>query len=231
MKQPLSFFFTLLILQAPIVAAGQVTNQNLFDTIPFLPDHYRERVALFNKQPVETGKIIFLGNSIIEGGNWPKLTGISSIVNRGIGGDITYGVLQRLDDVIRRQPSKLFILIGINDIGKDIPDEVIAENCRRIIERIKAESPSTTVYLQSILPVNPQVNRFPQHYNKEYQIIHTNGLLREVAMSAEVTFVNIYPIFLDNQQRLEQRYTSDGLHLNEAGYKIWVQFLRETSCL
>jgi len=60
----------------------------------------------------------------------------STVINRGIGGDITFDVLQRLDDVIKRKPSKLFILIGINDIGKDIPDAVIADNYRKIITRV-----------------------------------------------------------------------------------------------
>src|SRR5688572_4929081 len=90
---------------------AQVTNQRLFDTIPFLPEHYARRVAQFEKEPVVTGKIIFLGNSITEGGPWAELTGDRSVINRGIGGDITFSVLARLADIIRRKPSKIFILI------------------------------------------------------------------------------------------------------------------------
>lgn len=212
-------------------AAAQVTNQNLFDTIPFLPEHYSKKVTAFRSEPVVKDQIIFLGNSITEEGNWPELTGNHAVVNRGIGGDITFGVLKRLDDVIARQPSKLFILIGINDIGKDIPDEVIADNCRKIIEEVKRKSSATVIFLQSILPVNPGINRFPQHYNKEHQILHTNQLLRTVAEKTSVRFVNLYPLFLDESQRLSTAYTNDGLHLNSDGYKIWVQFLKETGCL
>jgi lysophospholipase L1-like esterase len=210
---------------------AQVTNQNLFDTIPFLVDHYKRKVEQYNNEPVTKGQIVFLGNSITEMGNWAELTGLPNTLNRGIGGDVTFGLLQRVDDVIRRQPSKLFILIGINDIGKDIPDPKIADNCRILIEKVKAGSPSTQIFLQSILPVNPTVRKFPQHYDKEQHIIHTNGLLREVADKTAVRFVNIYPLFLDNQQRLNSSLTADGLHLNQQGYKLWVQFLRETHCL
>lgn len=212
-------------------ASAQITNQNLFDTIPFLVDHYRARVKAFESEPVETGKIIFLGNSITEGGDWKALTGISSVINRGIGGDVTFGVLQRLADITRRQPSKLFILIGINDIGKDIPDAVIADNVRKIILTVQRASPVTTIFLQSILPVNPAIHKFPQHYDKQYHVIHTNSLLEQVAATTGIRYLNIYPLFLDSMQRLDQRFTSDGLHLNQEGYKTWVKFLKETDCL
>jgi lysophospholipase L1-like esterase len=212
-------------------AGAQVSNQNLFDTVPFLVDHYKRKVEQFNSEPVIKGQIIFLGNSITEAGKWKELTGLDNTLNRGIGGDVTFGVIQRLDDVIKRQPSKLFILIGINDIGKDIPDAKIADNCRIIIEKVKARSPATEIFLQSILPVNPTVNRFPQHYDKEHHIIHTNMLLRTVADKSGVRFINLYPLFLNDRQLLDESLTADGLHLNPQGYKIWMQFLKETHCL
>jgi hypothetical protein len=127
-----------------------VTNQRLVDTISVLPDVYKTRIAQFESKPVATGKMIFLGNSIIQGGDWKKLLNDTTVINRGIGGDITFGVVKRLDDIIKRKPSKLFILIGINDISKDIPDAVIADNYRRIISRVRAESPDTKIYVQSI---------------------------------------------------------------------------------
>ncbi len=222
----------LIIACFPTFAFAQfTTNQRIFDTIPFIPDHTVERIALFEKEPVVTGKIIFLGNSITEGGNWSQLTGDKSIINRGIGGDITYGILRRLPDIIKRKPSKLFILIGINDIGKDIPDEAIANNYVKIIRRVQAACPDTKIYLQSILPLNPTVPNFPQHYDKQDHVIHTNQLLREVAKLTGVQFVNLFPLFLDSQHLLDKSYTGDGLHLNGKGYEVWVKYLKESGYL
>ncbi|PWU01747.1 MAG: sialate O-acetylesterase [Bacteroidetes bacterium] len=206
---------------------SQVTNQRVFDTVGFIPEHYPVRIALFEKESFSTGGIIFLGNSITEMGDWKKLTGDSTAVNRGIGGDITFGVLKRLDEIIRRQPRKLFILIGINDIGKDIPDAVIADNVRKIIERVQQESSKTTIYIHSILPVNPLVPNFPQHYDKQTQILSTNIKLKEIADSKNVVFINIHDQFLDEQQNLDKRYTVDGLHLNKSGYDMWIKYLRD----
>ena len=212
-------------------AFSQVTNQRLFDTVGFVPEHYPLRIAQFEKEPFATGGIIFLGNSITEIGDWKKLIGDSTAVNRGIGGDITFGVLKRLDEIIKRRPRKLFILIGINDIGKDIPDDVIADNVRKIISRVHDQCPKTAIYLQSILPVNPLVPNFPQHYDKQEHILSTNLKLKEVADLLKVKFVNIHDLFLDAQQNMDTRYTVDGLHLNKSGYEAWIKYLRDNSCL
>lgn len=223
---------SILLLTGPLTRAQQpLTNQHLFDTLSFIPDHYAGRLEKFRKEAVVTGRILFLGNSITEGGHWRELTGDSTVINRGISGDITFGVLKRLDELIRYQPSKIFLLIGVNDIGKDIPDAVIADNCKKIIERIRAGSPGTRLYLQSILPVNPDYPGFPQHYNKEPHVIHTNQLLRKVAAETHCPFVNLFPLFLDHKKRMAEKYTVDGLHLNRQGYEVWVSYLREKGYL
>lgn len=221
----------LLILFTSNLSIAQVTNQNLYDTIPTMPDHYRKRVAEFAKEPVATGKTIFLGNSITEGGNWSELTGDQTVINRGIGGDVTFGILNRLNDIIVRKPSKVFVLIGINDIAKDFPDAVIINNYRKIIEELMAKTPQAKIFIQSLLPVNPEYPRFPQHYDKGDHVLSVNKALRELAISTGVSFINLYPIFTDAQGRLDVKYTYDGLHLNPDGYKVWAKFLKENGYL
>lgn len=210
---------------------AQVTNQRLFDTIPFIPEHTAKRMSLFADEPFTTGQVIFLGNSITEGGPWPALIKNYNVLNRGIGGDITFGVLKRLDDIIKRQPIKLFILIGINDIGKDIPDAVIADNCRKIIERVQKGSPATEIYLQSILPVNPTIKNFPQHYDKQQHIVSTNQLLVDVAAKTNVQYIDLLPVVGDENRRLKNSFTNDGLHLTRAAYEAWVKYLYEKEAL
>ena len=226
-------FIACLVIPLISVAQTKVTNQRVFDTIGFLPEYYPQRVAVFEKEPVVTGRIIFLGNSITQLGDWKKLLNDTTVINRGIAGDITFGVLKRLTDVTRRQPSKIFLLIGINDIGKDIPDAVIADNIRKIIVRIQAESPSTKIYVQSILPLNPGVPNFPQHYDKQEHVLNTNKLIQKIAEETRCPYINIHDLFTDQQGRLDVKYTTDGLHLNPGGegYGKWVTFLRKQGYL
>ena len=225
----------IILLLLPVVGYTQIkaTNQRLSDTVGFVPEYYPLRVATFEKEPVVPGRITFLGNSITQIGDWKKLLNDSTVINRGIAGDITFGVLKRLGDVARRQPSKLFLLIGINDIGKDIPDPVIADNIGKIIGRLQAESPSTKIYVQSILPVNPDVPNFPQHYDKQEHILNTNKLIKKVAEDSHCIYVNIHYLFTDKQGKLDAKYTTDGLHLAPAGdgYEKWVDYLRKQGYL
>jgi lysophospholipase L1-like esterase len=227
MRYKYLLFFCLIASQLTSNGQTGITNQRLFDTIPFIPEYYPQKIAVFEKEPVVKGRIIFLGNSITEMGRWDKLLNDSTVINRGISGDITFGVLKRLDDIIRRQPSKLFLLIGVNDVGKDIPDAVIADNIRKIIIKIQNESPATSIYLESILPVNPDLKSFPQHYDKNPHIISTNALLKNVATETKVVFVDTYSFFCDQDKKLKKEYTLEGLHINASGYEAWAKFLKE----
>lgn len=204
-------------------------SQRTWDTIPNLPELYKQRVELFKKEPVVKEKIIFLGNSIPEAGNWKKLLGDSTVINRGIGGDITFSMLLRLDDVVKRQPSKVFLLIGINDISKGIPDEVILENIFSIVSKLL--STNAQVFVQSIFPVNPSVKDFPSRFDKQEHVRIVNVQLQKYADRLKYTFVDLYPKFIDKENRLDVKYTNDGLHLNAAGYSKWVAILKELKYL
>ena len=205
--------------------------QRSWDTIPNLPDHYRARLEAFNKQPVSKGKTLFLGNSITEGGNWKKLLKDSTVINRGVSGDITFGILQRLDEIVRHKPSRLFLLIGINDISKNIPDEIILENLLTILSKIHSGTPATKIYVQSILPTNNSFKQFPKNYDKNDHIITINAQLKKYAERMNYTYVDLYSGFLDKESKLDARYSTDGLHLNAVGYAHWVEILKNLKCL
>jgi len=224
------YLFLLLLL--PLFAGAQtVTNQRVYDTIPFIPEHTPQKVAQFAKEPIVTGRIIFLGNSITEMGDWKKATGDTTVINRGIGGDITYGVLKRLKDITDRKPSKLFILLGINDIGKDIPDAVIADNYLKIVNEVHSKCPETKIYVESILPLNPMIKNFPQHYDKEEHVLAVNKLLKANAAAGNYTFVDIFHLFVDPDGRLKSDLTYEGLHVKPPAYDIWVAYLKKQGYL
>ena len=199
--------------------------QRTWDTIPYGPDYYRAQYEKFKKEAVVKGKVIFLGNSITEAGNWKKLLKDSTVVNRGISGDITFGILNRIDEVVNRQPSKLFLLIGINDIAKNIPDEVIMENIFSIVSKVRGLSPKTKIFVQSILPTNNSFPDSPDHKNKDDHVITVNAQLQKYGDRLQYTYVDLYSKFTDNESRLDAKYTVDGLHLNAMGYIHWVDIL------
>ena len=216
-----------------IVVTGFIRTyaQQSWDTIPVLPQHYNERLELFKQQKVTTGRIIFLGNSITEMGDFKKLTGDTTVINRGIGGDITYGVIARLDEVTRFKPSKIFIMIGINDLSKKIPEQQVLQNMFTIINRIHAGSPKTEVFVQSILPINPSVKDFPKGYDVNDNVNVVNTQLSNLQKRLKYTYIDLNKRFRTAAGEMDIKYTVDGLHLNAAGYQLWIKILKDSKHL
>jgi len=195
------------------------------------PNNFALQVEKFKSYPNAKTDIIFLGNSITAGVDWMELLGNHHVRNRGISGDITFGILERLDEVIEGKPAKVFILIGINDISRNIPDSFILRNYQLMIDRIQKSSPSTKIYFHTLMPVNNEFTQFKNHYNKDEHILFVNEELKKLAAKGKVTVIDLYPHFLNADKKLDKKYTIDGLHLNAAGYKVWADVLKKGNYL
>jgi lysophospholipase L1-like esterase len=191
------------------------------------PGSFKIKWEQFRSYPDSKADFIFLGNSITAGTDWNELLGRTNCRNRGISGDISFGILERLDEVTAGKPAKVFILIGINDIQHNIPDSVITANHCRIIERIKEASPATRIYFHTLLPVNSEFTQHKNHYNKDGHIHAVNESLKKLAAEEKITLIDLHSQFLDDSKKLDKRYTMDGLHLNAAGYQLWANILRK----
>ena len=210
-----------------------VAQQPRYDTIRYARDYYRKRVNAFKEEHLSTGKIIFLGNSITEYGEWEKLLGDSTVVNRGIAADNTYGVLERLDDIIVRKPSKLFVEIGLNDVAQEIPSDSIVANIVRIVSRCRQSSPGLKVYVHGLSPTNDNCKKYyPQCFGKNDLARAVNQKLVKEAETNSFTFIDLYKLFEDKEGNLDKKYArEDGLHLNDLGYKTWIAYLRKIKAI
>lgn len=193
----------------------------------YRPAAYPLLVDQFKSFPKSKSDIIFLGNSITAGTDWNELLQLPQARNRGISGDITFGVLERLDDIINGKPKKIFILIGINDIFRNIPDDTILNNYRKIVDRIQINSPQTNIYFQTLLPVNSTFEKFKNHYGKDEHIAYVNEGIRKLSKEKGIQLIDLYPHFLDSGKRLKSSLTHDGLHLRIEGYQLWAKILKD----
>lgn len=187
--------------------------------------YYEQKVTLFRWLPKIKRSIVFLGDSITDIGEWSALWNDSKILNQGISSDNSFGVLARLDAATSLQPQKLFIMIGINDIARNMPDEVILSNYKKIVDLVKAASPQTKIYIQSILPTNGSFTQFARHQKKDAHIRAVNDGLKILAVNSGSTYVDLYSKFLDSNGQLSTAYTNDGLHLTGTGYLLWKKIL------
>lgn len=183
--------------------------------------YYYHRKEHFETLPDTENEIIFLGNSITDGAEWSELFQNSNIKNRGIGGDDTEGVLERLSEVTSSQPKKIFIMIGTNDLAYGKSIEYIKSNYDKIVAQIKAESIHTQIYLQSVLPVDDDIH--PTRPNTSIKKL--NDYLQLLALHEGIPFIDLSPHFEAENGKLSQKYSIDGLHLNGKGYQLWKKII------
>lgn len=192
--------------------------------------YIRQKMDHFAHLTIPAGKIIFLGDSITDFGDWNELFGNNDIYNRGISGDQTVWALQRLDRIKESKPRKVFIMIGTNDLAVDRSPEDVANNIGRIVKELKTSSPETEIYVESLFPVNGVdfVGKASKksHWEKGDEIIATNRLLEKVCANEGATYIDIYPHLVDDRGLLNPAYTNDGLHLMYDGYAKWVSILK-----
>jgi lysophospholipase L1-like esterase len=186
--------------------------------------HYHTRINEFKQNPLKLGDIVFIGNSITEGGNdWSAKFGIPSIKNRGIAGDVTDGVLQRLNEITFYKPKKVFILIGINDLfnlqdRKEIPStDYIGNNILMIAKKISEKSLDTKIYIQTILPTDKEAMKF--------NISKVNDIIRSNEKEGIYEMIDLHTLFADSNGLLKKELTYDGTHLNDDGYNKWITYI------
>lgn len=188
---------------------------------------YYQRATLFEELPVTSKDIIFLGNSITNGGEWAELLNNKHVKNRGISGDVCTGVYDRLDAILKGKPAKIFLLIGINDVSQGTPADTIVNRIGKIVMKIKKNSPKTKLYLQSILPVTDHYKMFGNHTRHWQMVKEINEKLAVLAESEKVTYIDLYSHFVDPVTgKMNVQYSNDGLHLLGNGYLRWAEIVK-----
>lgn len=221
MKLNVSIFICLLI--SFLFLSCSVSKEIIED---YHTDTYNDRMKHFADYPLLGGEIVFFGNSLTQSGKWGEYFPHADIVNYGISGDNTEGMLARIADAVGVKPGKIFIMAGINDISLSRSDKKILHNYREIIKQIRVTSPQTKIYIQSVLPINNDFAVYKRLKSKEERIVPINRKLLRLASDEDVEFVNLYPFFVDQEGKLFRNYTYDGLHLTDEAYYLWSNIIR-----
>lgn len=180
-------------------------------------NYWKEKNSLQSLLPIDSGSIVFVGNSLTDGGEWYELLHNPRIVNRGIGGDDSESLLCRIENLVANKPVAIFIGEGFNDIAYGTDREKYISNMQAVIQKIKIHSPSTKIFVQSILPTNTA-------HNKSIPV--WNQALQELSTAEKVTFLNNHSHFVDEKGGLKKDFTFDGVHLTGDGYVLWAWLLK-----
>lgn len=180
---------------------------------------------------VNKNTIVFLGNSITQVGKWQELLPGKNVINKGISGDVTTGVLARLSDCLSARPEQIFVMIGINDLKIGRPLEDITANQVKIIQKIKELSPRTKIYIQGTLPVNEGMLANIYRRLNNADIGKMNIALKAACEQQKVRYIDLHPVLTDQTGQFKQQLSTDGLHLKPEAYVIWVKYLQKNKIL
>jgi len=157
--------------------------------------------------------VLFLGDSITAQGSWDTWLPDERTVAQGVDGDTTDGVLARLDAVVAEQPEVIVLLIGTNDFGnRRASAEHVVRNVETILVTLRRELPGVRLLLVSILP------RQAEYAAK---IEEANRHLRQFVATCHAQYLDAWPALADGDH-LDERFSEDGLHLTEEGYRAYL---------
>lgn len=160
-------------------------------------------------------KLLFIGDSLIEFFDWQGRFPEFTVWNRGLAGETVEGLHARLASVSEKMsvPDFVFIMTGINNLAME--DTGFVRTYRDLLRKIRALYPDAGVFLHSLLPVD-----FPWISNRD--ITGVNVQLRALAEEEDVSYIDLHSEFFDEKGELYREYLlDDGVHLSEAGYRVW----------
>lgn len=186
---------------------------------------YQHRVQHFERLDEQPGSIVFLGDSQVAQAEWHELFGDQpTVLNRGIAGESTQGVLARLPEILRHKPLKIFLLVGANDLIFGQKPADIALVYRTVVQKIRTDSPDTELYLQSVLPINNE-QRNTGTSNAEIDAL--NAQIAQIARDFALPFIDLGTPLKDADGHLAVKFSQDGLHLNGVGYAVWKKSIEQ----
>ena len=178
------------------------------------------------------GQIIFIGDSITD--LYPLDNYYAdldlAVYNRGIGGDTTVGVKNRLDlSLFDLAPSKIVLMIGTNDINGLRSVNDILVTYEEIVATIYEKLPNIDLYIMSVIPQNYDLESYTNINvdNSMERINELNKGIIQIANKYNSTYFDLYSLLLDDSGMLDKNYSSDGIHLNEKGFIIWTNLIKE----
>ena len=182
--------------------------------------HYADRVALFKEENkhLKDVDISFVGDSLTEGYDVKTYYSAFNVVNRGIGGDTTFGVENRLDSsVYDVHPKVVSLLIGANNF------DTMLQNYETIVSKIRTNCPTAKMILCSLTSMSGNWGR------NNSKARNNNVKIKQIADNYTCIYADLYNPLLDsNTNELKDEYSADGGHLTIDVIKLYKTI--DTSC-
>lgn len=193
-------------------------------------DHNKEKVVIKEVQPkIINENYVFFGDSLTHRYDLKKYFEGLPVVNSGKDGYKTTDLLSRMDEMLYEyNPSKVFLLIGTNDIADDKSTDDIVNNIKEIVKGIQTNRKNAKIYIESLYPIQSELVK--NRDNKK--IVEINNRLKDFCKEKKLTYIDTYSILVDDKDDLKKEYSDDGIHMTEKAYeaitKKLMPYVKET---
>lgn len=172
--------------------------------------HYNARLSQFEteRSSAINKKVLFVGDELVENFDLSTYYPLLDAYNMGIAGDTTKRLQKRLESsVLNTNPSVCVFLVGTNNLKSAV------KGYTKILNTIKTKTPNIKVIVQSIYPTNYGYKK------RNAKILEVNEKLKELTLSFGYVYFDAHSVLVDDSGLLAENYTTDGLNLNDSGYK------------
>ena len=166
--------------------------------------------------------IVFFGDSLTYYGNFASVFPNKVVCNLGLRGDTIRGMIERIEQVQMLEPKQVFLMAGINDVGKCSLD-IFGKQYEELIDTILVKVPYAELVVQNILPVNDRDYTI-NCSNK--QIIDCNELIARIVAQNSIMYLDLYSVYV-KEGLLPIKETVDGIHLKSEAYYGWLSLLKQ----
>lgn len=232
--QNIKIVFLAMAIVLVIVAVSTVLETNeLVDDNRNVQSYYDSKCQSFSTENanLSKGQIVFIGDSITDlyvlEDHYADLP--LECYNRGISGDSTTGVLNRIKiSLYDIEPSIVVLMIGTNDINGGLREDVIIDRYTHIVDGIYANLPGVELYCMSIIPQNSQLEEYTSIRidHTTPKIMSVNEKIRQLAEEKRATYLDLFTLVADDNNHLIRDCSDDGIHLNHAGLTVWTNLIK-----
>jgi lysophospholipase L1-like esterase len=170
------------------------------------------KTSIYQDLPITSDDIVFVGTSLTEGFPVREFYNDTRFKNRGIQGNESSHIVERIKFILEARPAKVFVEMGVNDILDGVPESKLLSNFQKVIDIAKVNQ--TPLYFLSLQP-----------YGMKYavnnpKVVQVNSRLFDLCSKANYQYIDIYSV-LSKNGTLDPAVTSDGIHLTGIGYQRW----------
>jgi len=176
---------------------------------PLSEDQVHVQYKAVSASGLPASRFVMFGDSLTQFADWPAMLNRSDILNLGLAGDTTAGMIERAER-LKVTGNRILIMGGVNDLFLGVGVDEIAENLSQIVRQLSRDG--NEVYLQStIMTRRPAINKLVT------QLIERE---RQICQTEKCTFVDVNTA-ITNGQELAEGQSVDYVHLNYDGYLLW----------